>query len=64
VWERVRGCEGCDIYGGDGKGVRVWGARVCAQVWEVLIVTGIPTRTHGVENEPKNIQIRPEMKEI
>jgi hypothetical protein len=37
---------------------------VCAQVWEVLIVTGIPTRTHGVENEPKNIQIRPEMKEI
>jgi hypothetical protein len=28
------------------------------------IVTGIPARTRGVENEPKNVQIGPEMKEI
>jgi hypothetical protein len=35
-------------------------------VWvlEIVIVTGIPMCTHGVENEPKNIQIKPEMKEI
>jgi hypothetical protein len=28
------------------------------------IVTGIPARTRGVENEPKNVQIGPEMKEV